>query len=129
MRVRAGRKEVFREGLSPTAIERELQIRSREGFQLKISITCPEYGLFKFCIGQFVRISLRGASMAKLKGGTSAIGYMSFHLVFKDGASVKFLDGRGDTQDGLFVNSWQGETFLCLLYALADIRASPVWEA
>ena len=86
----------------------EVQIRSPEYFQLKISITCPQFGLFKFCIGQCVRISLRGACVTKLKGGTSAIGFMPYNLVFKDGAAIKYMDGRNGMQDGEVVDSWQG---------------------
>ncbi|EJD02259.1 uncharacterized protein FOMMEDRAFT_168761, partial [Fomitiporia mediterranea MF3/22] len=87
--------------------ESKIQLRSRGGRQLQISITCPEHALFTFSIQQAVRISLRGASLSRLKGGTSAPGHLSFNLVFKDGAAVKFMTGGKGIQAGQIIDSWQ----------------------
>ncbi|KAL5511281.1 hypothetical protein ACEPAH_4497 [Sanghuangporus vaninii] len=88
----------------------EAQIKTQDGhtlIQLKISISAPDYYRFQFVIGQSLKISLRGARAVKTKAGTSVPGYMHFHLVFHDGATIQFVDRR-NVDEGTVIDSWQG---------------------
>ena len=89
----------------------EAQLKTRDGNtmrQLKIDISSPDFHRFQFTIGQSLKISLRGSQIVGTKAGTSVPGYMNFHLVFNEGASIKFISGGKDVEDGTIVDSWQG---------------------
>ncbi|KAH8117006.1 hypothetical protein DFH11DRAFT_1578632 [Phellopilus nigrolimitatus] len=82
-------------------------LAASDGRTLKISVTCPEYALFKFGFQQIIRLSLRGACLVKSKSGSSAPNVMPFSLIFANGAAIKFVSGGGAMEDGQVVDVWQ----------------------
>ncbi|THH12013.1 hypothetical protein EW145_g287 [Phellinidium pouzarii] len=87
----------------------DAQLSIRNGLQLKISVSCPEFAVFKFAIGQKVKLSLRGGRIVKARNGSSAPDFMPFSLVFGDGAAIQFVKGgnKGTIRDGEIVDTWQ----------------------
>lgn len=75
--------------------------------KLTVSICCHDWILFRFIIGQTVRLSLKGARIST-KRPSSAPGAMPFSLVFSEGATARFVVGRGILRDGEVIDSWIG---------------------
>lgn len=94
----------------PYAKKRDVQLMLKDGSQLKISISCPECQLFQFTPGQKIKLSLKGAEVSRKAQSTSAIRHIPFQLTFRDGSSVKFIEGRALVEDGLIVDVWEGRS-------------------
>ena len=94
---------------------KQFKLRSPDKDVLTVTISCPEFALFKVVIGARVKLSLRGARLVKTPKVAGASKHLPYSLVFSGGAAMSIVNDPQKQKVADIVDVWESKccAFIC----------------